>query len=85
MKGKVLSFRRGKTKYVPRHFVIEINGIDKIEKAKEFMGKEVSWKNVQGTIIKGKIMSTHGSKGHVRVVFEKGLPGQTINDPVEIK
>ncbi len=85
MKGKVLSFRRGKTKVVPRHFVLEIEGLDKKEKAKTFIGKEVFWKNTQGTIIKGKIMSTHGNKGHVRAVFERGLPGQAINDSVEIR
>ena len=80
MEGKVLSFRRGKRKIVPRHFIVEIEGLDKKEKAKSMMGKEVFWKNAQGTIIKGKIMSTHGNKGHVRAVFERGLPGQAITD-----
>lgn len=65
--------------------MIEVLGVNKKEKAKEFLGKKVSWKSPAGKIIEGYVSSTHGSKGHVRVVFEKGLPGQAINDEVEIK
>lgn len=84
MKGKVISFRRGKHTYKPRHFIIQVEGITDKEKAKSFLGKKVIWKSPSGKEIRGIITSTHGSKGLLRAVFEKGLPGQAINQEVEI-
>ena len=68
-----------------RHFLIEIEGVDSKEKASKFIGKEVEWKSPAGKIIKGKISATHGNKGVVRAIFEKGLPGQAVTTSVEIK
>ncbi len=87
MKGKVLSFRRGRKTQKPRHFVFEVEGIDSKEKAKELIGKKVIWKSPEGKTLEGLISSTHGNKGHIRAFFEPGksLPGQAINDGVEIK
>ena len=56
------------------------------EKAKALVGKEVVWKNPSGKNkieIKGKISALHGSKGCVRVIFEKGMPGQSIGTKVK--
>jgi len=80
-----MSFRRGKTKIHIRHMIIEVDGVKNIKDAKALLGKEVSWKSPAGKVINGKITSSHGSKGLVRVAFEKGLPGQSLNDAVEIK
>jgi large subunit ribosomal protein L35Ae len=49
------------------------------------IGKEVSWKSEAGKIIRGKISSSHGNKGLVRAIFERGLPGQAINTECEVK
>jgi len=86
-KAKIIQFRRGRKTYKPRHFLIEIPGIDSREKAKEFVGKLVVWQSPGKSpkIIRGKIMAPHGNKGVVRAIFEKGLPGQAIGDEVEIK
>ena len=86
MKGKVISFRRGRHTYKPRHFIIEL-GLDKLdrEKASKYIDKEVVWKSPAGKVIKGKIHAAHGSRGLLRAVFEKGLPGQAINTEVEVK
>ena len=87
MKGKVIQFRRGRHTIHERQYLIEIPGSDKREKAKEFIGKEVTWtspgKNKK--LIKGKISSPHGNKGLVRAIFEKGLPGQAVTTDVEVK
>jgi len=83
--GKVLQFRRGRHTIHERHFLIEIDGILSREKASELIGKEVKWKSPTGKIIKGKISAPHGSKGVVRAIFEKGLPGQAVTTEVEIK
>ncbi len=83
-KGKVIQFRRGRHTIHEKHFLIDVNVKDK-EEAKKFIGKKVVWKSPGGKIIKGKISSSHGNKGLVRAIFEKGLPGQAITTEVEVK
>ncbi len=68
-----------------RHFIIEIEGSKNREDAQKFVGKDVEWKSPAGKVIKGKIAGVHGNKGVVRAIFEKGLPGQSVTTPVEIK
>ncbi len=85
IKGKVIQFRRGRHTVHERHFLIEVEGVDTKEKAGKLVGKEVEWKSPAGKIIKGKISSSHGNKGVVRAIFEKGLPGQAVTTNVEIK
>lgn len=80
-----MSFRRGKHVYKPRHYILKIDEIKKKEEAIKYIGKYVEWKSSSGKIIKGKINATHGNKGLVRAIFEKGLPGQAVNTEVEIK
>ncbi len=84
-KGKVIQFRRGRHTVHERHFLIEVEGVDTKEKAGKLVGKGVEWKSPAGKIIKGKISSSHGNKGVVRAIFEKGLPGQAVTTSVEIK
>lgn len=84
MKGKVIQFRRGRKTVHERHFLIEAGAKSKEEAAK-LVGKEVEWKSPAGKIIKGKIAASHGNKGVVRAIFEKGLPGQALTTDVEIK
>lgn len=86
-KAIVVQFRRGKTTYTPKHFLIEIEGVDDREKAKTFVGKNVSWtsEGKEPKTIKGVIKSAHGNGGVVRAIFEKGLPGQAIGTEVKIE
>jgi len=83
--GKVIQFRRGRHTIHERNFLIEIEDVLNKEEAIKFIGKEVIWKSPAGKIIRGKISSSHGNKGVVRAIFEKGLPGQAITTEVEIK
>lgn len=84
--AKVIQFRRGRKTYIPRHFLIEIPDVDSREKAEEFVGKTVEWKSSgkEPKIIRGKIVSAHGGNGVIRVILEKGLPGQAIGTDIEI-
>lgn len=86
-KALVIQFRRGRRNYTPRHFLIEIPGIDSREKAAKFIGKEVEWTSPgkEKKVLVGKISAAHGNKGVVRAVFEIGLPGQAIGTECEIK
>ena len=84
VKGKVIQFRRSRRRIHERHFLIDVNAKTRKEAA-TFVGKEVSWKSTAGKEIKGKISSAHGSKGLVRAIFERGLPGQALSTEVEVK
>ena len=85
MKGKVLQFRRGKHRVHERHFLVEAEGVKTREGAAKMTGKIVTWKSPTGKVIKGKVSVPHGNKGVLRVIFEKGLPGQAVTTEVEIK
>ena len=83
-KGKVVQFRRGLKRIHEKHFILNVDA-DSKEKAAKFAGREVVWTSPAGKKIKGKISASHGNKGLVRAIFEKGLPGQARNTEVEIK
>jgi large subunit ribosomal protein L35Ae len=83
--GRVIQFRRGRKTITERHFLIEIEGVTDKEKASKFVGKGVIWKSPAGKEISGKVAATHGNKGVVRAIFERGLPGQAVTTKVEIK
>ena len=86
MEAKVIQFRRGRKNYTPRHFLIEVEGLNSRAEAMKLVGKTVTWTSPgkNQTKIVGKISSAHGNKGVIRAVFEKGLPGQAIGTEVKI-
>ena len=84
MKGIIANFRQGKRTYKPRHYVIVVESSKTKKDAEKFVGKSVEWKSPAGKIIKGRIASSHGNKGALRAVMEKGLPGQAISQKVDI-
>jgi large subunit ribosomal protein L35Ae len=84
MKAKVMSFRQGRKTQKPRHFIIDA-GLKTRKEALSMIDKTVEWKSPTGKVLKGKITSAHGNKGLLRAAFEKGLPGQAINNECEIK
>lgn len=85
MKATIISFRRGRHTYKPRHFIIQIEGIGSKEKAEKYIGKTIVWKSPAGKVISGKVTALHGNKGLFRTIFEKGLPGQAINSEAKIE
>lgn len=84
--AKVVQFRRGRRNYTPRHFLIEVVGIDSRDKAAKLIGKFIEWKapGKQNKVLRGQITAAHGNKGLVRAVFEVGLPGQAIGEACEL-
>lgn len=86
MKATVIQFRRGKRTFTPRHFLLEVDGVDTREKAAKLAGKAIVWKSPgkEPKLIHGKIAAAHGGKGVIRAIFEKGLPGQAIGTDAEI-
>lgn len=67
--------------------IVVVPGIDDREKSKSYLGKSAVWSapGKKKTEIKGKISSSHGNKGALRVVFERGLPGQSLGTEVKIE
>ena len=85
MEGTIANFRRNRHTIKPTHMIIEVEGIERKDKAEPLVGKEVVWKSPANKEIKGKIASSHGNKGAVRAIFETGMPGQSLGTKVEIK
>ncbi len=84
MKGTISNFKGGRHTQYTNQMIVVAEGITKREDATEMVGKTVSWKSPAGKEIKGEIRSAHGNKGALRVLFEKGMPGQAIATKVDI-
>jgi len=84
MEGRIHSFKRGRTTQTTNQMIIVVKGLDKREKAAELVGKKVVWKSPADRETNGEVRSAHGNSGALRVLFEKGMPGQAIGDKVEI-
>ena len=85
MEGVIKNFRRGRTTQKTNHMIVYLDESNNREKASELVGKGVVWKSPKGKEINGKVASAHGNKGAIRVIFEKGLPGQSLGTKIEIK
>ena len=86
MKGTIVNFRMGRHTIYHTHMIIQPEGVDSREKAGALVGKKVVWE-APGKLNKkltGKVASAHGGKGAVRVIFETGMPGQSVGKKVNI-
>jgi len=85
MNGVVANFRGSRRTQTGNQMIILPEGCDSKAKAEKLIGKSVVWESPAKKAIKGKITNVHGSKGAVRVLFEKGMPGQAIASKVKIE
>jgi len=87
MAGIISHFRGSRRRKSGNQMIVVVPGIDNRDKAKEYIGKTAVWTSPgkQKKQIKGKISSTHGNKGAVKVIFERGLPGQSLGEEVKIE
>ncbi len=87
MEGRISAFRGTYRRKSGNQMIIVVDGVDDKEKAKSLVGKTVIWtapgKNKKQ--LKGKISAVHGGKGAVRAIFETGMPGQSLGEPVKIE
>lgn len=85
MKATIINYR-GSYKTQKKHqMIVQSPDIKNKEEASKLVGKEVIWTTPTGKEIKGQVSSTHGNTGSLRVIFEKGLPGQSLGTKVEVK
>lgn len=87
MQGIISHFRGSFRRRKGNQLIVVVQGVDKKDKAQSLIGKTAVWTSPgkEKKEIKGKISSTHGNKGAVRVIFERGLPGQSLGEDVKIQ
>ena len=84
MEGVIVHFRGSRKVKSPNQMVVNVEGVDSKEKADKLIGKSVVWKSPAGKELKGKVAKEHGNKGALRVIFETGMPGQSLSTKVSI-
>jgi len=85
MQGTIANFRSGRHTQYDSHMIIVVDDIDSKEKAAKLVGKKVEWVSPGKKAIVGKVAKEHGGNGAIRVIFERGMPGQSLGTKVEIK
>jgi len=83
MEGVISNFRQGKHTQSDNQMVIIVDGVSDKEKATGLVGKKVTWTTPSGKQITGEVRSAHGTKGALRVLFERGMPGQSLGEKVQ--
>ncbi len=85
MQATISSFKRSRRITHNNQMIICVEAIKTKADAKKLVGKKVVWKSPAGKEIVGEIRAPHGNSGALRVLFEKGMPGQALSQKVEIK
>ena len=85
MEGVIINYRGSRRVKKGNHMIVEISGVDSKDKASKFIGKKVVWKTSAGKTITGKVASAHGNSGALRVIFEHGMPGQSLGQKVALE
>ena len=83
MDGIISNFRMSKRRQRHTQMIVKLP-LDSNKGVNEFIGKTVIWKSPTGKEIRGNITKEHGRNGCVRVLFEKGMPGQAVGSKVNI-
>ena len=83
MNGIIVNYKGGKHTQVGNQMIIAIGGVSSREEAGKLVGKKVVYTTGKKDIT-GEIRSAHGNSGAVRVLFETGMPGQSVGKPVTI-
>ncbi|MBS3102664.1 50S ribosomal protein L35ae [Candidatus Woesearchaeota archaeon] len=85
MEGIIASFRRGKHTQHNYQMIVKVDNVDSKDEAVKLVGRAVVWKSPAGKEIKGVVSKEHGNKGALRVLFENGMPGQSLGNKVIIQ
>lgn len=88
MKAIIAAFRGNHHAKYMNHTIVKAEGVEDKAAAVKLEGKKVVWANPEGKKkikILGYVSKAHGGKGAMRIVFERGLPGQCLGTHVEIE
>jgi large subunit ribosomal protein L35Ae len=84
MKGVIVNYKGGKHTQVTNQMIIAMEEVTSRDEAAKLVGKTVVY-NTGKKDIKGEVRSAHGNSGALRVLFETGMPGQAIGQPITIQ
>lgn len=84
MEALITNFRMARHHKFGNQMIIKVPNIETKEKAKTLIGKIVVWTAPSKKEIKGKITNIHGNSGCLKVLFEKGMPGQSVAQKVKV-
>ena len=79
--GTVIAFRHSKFKQDSYQTIVDLA---KPEHAAELLGARVVWARMDGVQILGRAVALHGSKGALRVRWDRGFPPQALGTQVQI-
>ncbi|MFH1399290.1 MAG: 50S ribosomal protein L35ae [Candidatus Woesearchaeota archaeon] len=82
MEGRIMCFRQGRHTQTNNQMLVSVADVDTKEKAEKLVGKSVQYTTPTGNTISGEVRAVHGNKGALRVLFERGMPGQAIGQKV---
>lgn len=85
MEATIVNYRSGRHTQKDNHMILKVAGVEDKEKATALIGKKTIFKTSSGKELKGEVKSTHGNKGAVRAIFERGMPGQSLGQKVKIE
>ena len=81
LSGTVTSFRQSKHRQDSDQTIVHIANRDH---AGTLIGARVVWQRKDGLRILGRVVASHGSKGAVRVRWDRGFPSQALGSQVKI-
>ncbi len=79
--GTVTAFRQSKFKQDSYQTIVDLADKDQ---AGKLLGARVEWLRPDGLRILGRVVARHGSKGAVRVRWDRGFPSQALGTQVKI-
>ncbi|MFT4326337.1 MAG: 50S ribosomal protein L35ae [Candidatus Woesearchaeota archaeon] len=87
MNATIVSYRRGRRTQTDNQMIIVLDGVTTRDDAVKMVGKTVAWiaPGAKKTTISGKVASAHGNSGALRVLFERGMPGQSLSNQVVVQ
>ena len=86
MIATIVNYKRGRKTQTTNQMIIVVKDVSSKEDALKLVGKKVEYKcdGKQNKTINGVIKNFHGNNGAMRVLFEKGMPGQAIGQTLEV-
>jgi large subunit ribosomal protein L35Ae len=85
MEGVITNYKRSRHTQTTNQAIVEVGSVSSKAKASELVGKKVTWTSPAGKDLKGEVRSAHGNSGALRVLFERGVPGQAIGKKVKVE
>jgi large subunit ribosomal protein L35Ae len=81
LSGTVTAFRQSKFKQDSYQTIVQLASADDVGK---LLGARVVWLRKDGLRLYGRVVASHGSKGAVRVRWNRGFPSQALGSQVQI-